>query len=202
LYSIQESHPDVTSLSPNEEYELKSSTFDVLPYVFLDTKPDDEFNYYKLLGLVGGKRTTRWIKKEYMTPRYANNNIEKYKVFIPESNGSGTLGEVLSTPVVAGPNESSTPTFISVGCFDTETEANNLLKYIKTKFVRILLGILKKTQHNPASVWGYIPMQDFTSSSDIDWNQTISGIDAQLYDKYKLTKEDVDFIDKTALSMD
>lgn len=117
LNAIRESHPSVEGLSQNEEYELKSSTFEVLPYVFHDEQPQDESNYYKLLGLISGKRTCRWIEKKYMTPRYADNNIEKYKVFVPESNGSGALGEVLSTPLVAKPNCSSTPTFISIGSF-------------------------------------------------------------------------------------
>lgn len=202
LDAIRESHPNVEGLSQNEEYELKSSTFEVLPYVFHDEQPQDESNYYKLLGLISGKRTCRWIEKKYMTPRYADNNIGKYKVFVPESNGSGTLGEVLSTPLVAKPNFSSTPTFISIGSFATEKEALNALKYIKTKFVRILLGILKKTQHNPASTWAYVPMQNFTDTSPINWNLSISEIDAQLYKKYNLSIEDIDFIEKTALSMD
>lgn len=78
----------------------------------------------------------------------------------------------------------------------------NALKYIKTKFVRILLGILKKTQHNPASTWAYVPIQNFTDTSPINWNLSISEIDAQLYKKYNLSIEDIDFIEKTALSMD
>ncbi len=202
LNAIKASHPDVEELSPNEEYELKSSTFEVLPYVFHNEIPQHEENYYKLLGLISGKRTCRWIEKKYMTPRYADNNIAKYKVFVPESNGSGTLGEVLSTPLVAQPDFSSTPTFISIGCFGTEKEALNALKYIKTKFVRILLGILKKTQHNPASTWAYVPMQNFTDTSQIDWDLPIADIDTQLYKKYNLSIEDIDFIEKTAVSMD
>jgi len=94
-----------------------------------------------------------------MIARYPEkNNINAYKVLVPESNGSGVLGEVLSSPIVVGPGESSTPTFISIGNFDKKENALNVLKYIKTKLVRTLLGILKKTQHNPATVWAYIPM--------------------------------------------
>lgn len=86
-----------------------------------------------------------FIHNEFMTPRYpTHNNIEKFKVFVPESNGSGSIGEVLSTPLIGTPLMSSTPTFISIGNFDSYTEAENLLKYIKSKFARVLLGILKK----------------------------------------------------------
>lgn len=197
LNSIKKVHSSVVSLSPGEEFELKSSTFDVLSYIFKDVKPIDEENYYKILGLEKGKRTYKWIEKKYMTPRYPkNNNIYSYKILLPESNGSGILGEVLSSPIIATPLESSTPTFISIGCYNTREEAENTLKYIKSKFVRLLLGIRKKTQHNPSSVWKYVPIQDFTKNSDIDWNKSISEIDKQLYKKYNLSDDEISFIEE------
>lgn len=202
LKEIQKKHPSATKLSPNEEYELKSSTFKTLPHIFCENNPVDEENYYKILGLLDSKREYRWIKREYMTPRYEDNNIDNYKVLVPESNGSGAFGEVLSTPIVSIPGMSSTPTFISVGNFDNITEAINLLKYIKTKFVRSLLGVLKKTQHNGANVWSYIPMQNFTAQSDIDWDLTVAEIDQQLYKKYNLTAEETAFIEQNVKEMD
>ena len=201
LYVIRKSHPDVKSLSPNEEYELKSSTFEVIPYVFEDKEPVSSGAHYKLLGLVASKRCYKWILKEYMAPRYLENNIDSYKVLLPESNGSGKFGETLSSPIVVGPGVSSTPTFISIGCFSTYKEAENLLKYLRTKFLRALLGILKKTQHNPSSVWGYIPLQDFTETSDIDWTEPISRIDQMLYKKYNLSSENIDFIETNVVGM-
>ncbi len=190
------SYPNVTALSPNEEYELKSSTFEVLPYIFFDREPQDSSNYYKLIGLDSNGRCEKWIQKVYMTPRYDLNNINSFKVLLPESNGNGNLGETLSTPIVVGPSVSSTPTFISIGNFETKIEAENLLKYLKTKFTRSLLAILKKTQHNPAAVWAYVPMQDFTNNSDIDWSKSIPEIDEQLYEKYNLSEEEIDYIKK------
>ena len=195
LCAIQRKHPKATKLSPNEEYEIKSSSFETLAYVFHDDEPKEPEKYYKLLGLLDGKRTYKWLEKEYLTPRYEDNNIDKYKVLVPESNGSGTFGEVLSTPIVAEPYVSSTPTFISVGKFNSEVEAQNMLKYIKTKLVRSLLGILKKTQHNAAGNWAYIPLQDFTPTSDIDWSKSIHEIDLQLYKKYGLSDEEINFIE-------
>lgn len=201
LYAIQKKHSKVIELSPNEEYELKSSTMEVLSYVFNDDASSNNANVYRILGLVEGKRVIKTIPEKYMTPRYSNNNIMKYKVMVPESNGSGEFGEVLSSPLVAVPRMSATPTFISIGCFNTEIEANNLLKYIKTKLVRTLLGVLKKTQHNAAPNWSYVPLQDFTSSSDIDWSQSIYDIDQQLYKKYGLSQEEIDFIEKNVKEM-
>ena len=202
LAFIQIKRSNVTVLSPNEEYELKSSTFEALPYVFKEDV-DDKSKYYHLLGLVGAKREWRYIERTYMSPRYPNkNNIDKYKVFVPESNGNGFLGEVLTNPIIGYPGDSSSTTFISIGAFDTEDEARNCLSYVKTKLVRCLLGILKTTQHNPPSVWAYIPMQNFTVISDIDWNKSIAEIDQQLYKKYNLSEDEIDFIESAVKSMD
>ena len=199
---IKLKHPNVNSLSPNEEFELKSSTFEVLPYAFSETNIEDA-DTYKILGLIAGKRVYRYIPRKYMVARYPErNNINAYKVFVPESNGSGTFGEILSTPVVAEPYESCTPTFISIGNFETKIEAENTLKYIKTKLCRALLGIMKKTQHNSAPNWAYIPIQDFTNNSDIDWSKNISEIDKQLYSKYDLSEEEITYIESTIRPME
>jgi type II restriction enzyme len=210
LSKIQIKHPEVTELGPNEEHELKSPSFqhiEVLPmknmFCHINDIPSNPTEYYRILGLVNGKRVWRWIEKKYMQPRYPNdNNIEKWKVFIPESNGNGLFGEPLSTPEIGEPWDSSTPTFISIGNFNTEEEAKNASNYIKTKLVRCLLGILKITQHNPKSNWSYIPLQDFTANSDIDWSQFIADIDQQLYKKYQLSPEEIAFIEEKVQPMD
>lgn len=65
-----------------------------------------------------------------------------------------------------------------------------------------MLGILKITQHNPASTWKYVPLQDFTSNSDIDWSQSVADIDRQLYAKYGLNDEEIAFIESHVKEMD
>lgn len=203
LEQIQRKRPTVKKLGANEEFELKSSTFDSLDYVFYEEEPLNSGDYWKILGLYNTKRTYRWIEKKYMDPRYPKkNNLESYKVFVPKANGSGALGETLSTPLVGSPNMSATPTFISLGNFDTEIEAINLMKYIKTKLARTLLGILKITQDNPPLKWAYIPLQDFTQESDIDWTKSIAEIDQQLYEKYGLSESEIDFIESKVKPMD
>lgn len=74
-------------------------------------------------------------------------------------------------------------------------DAEHALKYVKTKFARALLHILKVTQDNNRETWRYVPLQDFTDSSDINWNTSIANIDKQLYKKYGLSQEEVDFIE-------
>ena len=74
--------------------------------------------------------------------------------------------------------------------------------YIKTKLARTLLGVLKKTQHNASSNWAYIPLQDFTPNSDIDWSKSIPEIDKQLYKKYNLSEEEIAFIETHVKEME
>lgn len=203
LNAIQKEHSNVKKLGPNEEYELKSPTLDILSYAFVDKEPINPLEYYKILGLVNSTRVWRWIPKKYMVPRYPdNNNLDGFKVFIPKASGNGQFGEKLSKTVVAEPNASATPTFISIGNFETESEAFNAEKYISTKFARTLLSVLKITQDIVPAKWAYVPLQDFTNNSDIDWSKSISEIDQQLYAKYGLSKEEIDYIEENVKSMD
>ena len=116
-------------------------------------------------------------------------------MFLPAANGSGAIGEVLSTPLVGTPLVGHTQTFLTIGCFENKQEAENCLKYIKTKFARTMLGVLKITQANKKPTWAYVPLQNFTDNSDIDWTKSIHDIDLQLYKKYKLSQEEINFIE-------
>ena len=116
----------------------------------------------------------------------------KYFVEIDED-----ADESIGTPLIG-----YTQTFISFGSFETVDVANNCMKYIKSKFARTLLGILKVTQNNSKDTWRLVPLQDFTSASDIDWSQSIDDIDEQLYSKYNLTDEEIEFIERNIQPMD
>lgn len=76
-----------------------------------------------------------------------------------------------------------------INVFNTKKEFINMLKYMKTKMVRGLIAIVTSTQHMAKSNFRFVPLQDFTSNSDIDWNRSIEEIDEQLYEKYGLGKE-------------
>ena len=75
------------------------------------------------------------------------------------------------------------------------------MKYIKTKFARAMLGTLKITQHNIQETWLNVPLQDFTANSDIDWSNSVSEIDKQLYKKYGLSADEVEFIESKVREM-
>lgn len=154
---------------------------------------------YSMLGLVSGKREYKWISSKYLV---LPESFQKYRVIIAETNNTGVLGETLSSPLIGVPYIAHTDTFLTVGAFDTEAEANAVLKYIKTKFARLLLGVLKITQHNSRATWQKVPLQDFTPQSDIDWTQPIPDIDRQLYAKYGLDEKEIAFIEEKVRAME
>lgn len=104
---------------------------------------------------------------------------------------------MLSTPVIG-----HTDTFLSIGKFADAQEASACLNYVKTKFARCLLGTLKATQHNPRDTWANVPLQDFTTSSDINWSASVADIDQQLYRKYGLSADEIAFIEKMIKPME
>lgn len=122
--------------------------------------------------------------------------------FCAKANGTGAIGEVLSTPLLGAPLLGATETFISIGAFTTKKEAENLLSYVKSKFARAMLGVLKVTQDNTRDKWLKVPMQDFTDNSDIDWSKPVPEIDRQLYKKYGLDETEISFIEQNVREMD
>ena len=167
--------------------------------LFYDDKPNDGSDYCRILGRANGQRCLKWIRSDYID---LADNYDKYKVIITAVNGSGKFGETLSTPIIGEPYTGYTQTFLGIGSVDTEGEAQAIYKYVCTKFVRAMLGILKITQHNPPEKWAYVPLQDFTPASDIDWSKPIPDIDRQLYAKYGLDEDEIEFIESHVKEMD
>ena len=188
----------ICKLQKADDSALRSNIFERLPEIFFDEKPNDGHEYIQIYGLENRRRTFKFVRRDYVT---APALLDKYKVFIPESNSAGALGEVVSTPLVGLPLVGCTQTFITVGAFATRAEADACLAYIKSKFCRVMLGILKVTQHNPPATWAFVPLQDFTASSDIDWSLPVPEIDKQLYKKYGLDAAEINFIEEKVRAM-
>ena len=167
--------------------------------VFFDKIPGPLNRYVQMYGRDTTGRICKYIKASYVNDP---GNLNYWKVFLPNSNGCGALGEPLSTPVIGQPVIGHTETFISIGTFTSEAEATACLSYIKTKFARCMLGILKATQHNGPEKWIYVPLQDFTAHSDIEWSQSVANIDKQLYTKYGLSQAEIDFIESHVKEME
>lgn len=155
-------------------------------------------NSCRFLCRINGKRSYRYVDRKYVQP---NDFADKFNVAISQANGRGAFGEALSTPELLVAGDCTTDTYLSVGCFATAAEAENLAKYIRSKFARALLGVKKVTQNTPPAVWAYVPVQNFTFDSDIDWTQSVADIDRQLYAKYGLDDEEIEFIESHVKEM-
>ena len=192
-------YPDAISrLGKGTGNMIASNFFEKLPDVN-EAALQDKANSFAFLARVNNQRTICYINKKYVK---GNDFIKYYNVACPKSNGSGKYGEVLASTEVLKPNEGATDTFISIGKFLTLEEAQNFQKYFSSKFFRALLGAKKVTQDNPKAVWSLIPLQDFTPSSDIDWSKSIHDIDLQLYHKYGLDENEIDFIETHVKEME
>lgn len=193
-------HPDAAPLmSGGELYKINTRTFQQLDFLYSSDRPQDNGEYVRVYGIADGNRKYRWIRSTYVS---GPANFESYKVAIPKAIGSGALGEALSNPLVLGPEVAVTESFVTIGSFSDETAAIACLKYIQTKFARAMLGVGKVTQDATRRAWKYVPLQDFTPSSDIDWSKSIPEIDQQLYAKYSLDLEEIAFVEAHVKAMD
>ena len=131
--------------------------------------------------------------------------IDNWKVYAPRANNIGTeLNDDNFNAFVGKPNTICTETYmvISVGLNLDELSANNICVYFKTHFTRFLHSISKSSQDATSKTYHFVPLQDFTSTSDIDWSQSISDIDRQLYSKYGLSDDEIAFIEKMIKPME
>ena len=103
--------------------------------------------------------------------------------------------KILSSLGLLAPNVICTETYLVIDSFKTKDEAEHLYAYLRTRFARFLIGIIASTQHLSKEKFAYVPLQDFTATSDIDWSQSVENIDKQLYRKYGLADDEIAFIE-------
>lgn len=195
----QENPNAIGLLSKGHPYDMSTNIFDLLPFIFYEEKPNDSKEYIKILGRENNERVYKYIRRDFVNDVV---NLDAYKAILPKASGTGTFGETITAPIVGSPHEANTETFLSIGNFKTKKEVENLIKYLRSKTSRALLGVLKVTQDITPIKFKYVPLQDFTSSSDIDWSKSVHEIDLQLYDKYGLTAEERNFIETHVKEMD
>src|SRR5690606_12205047 len=147
-HKMHNDHPKVSTILPaSHQFDISTGVFGTLDNIlFFENKPDDGHKYISILGRYKGQRVNHWIRKDYINePK----GYDKWRVILPNANGSGKLGEALSSPLIGKPFNGFTQTFLSIGQYNNRQDAENTMKYIKSKFARIMLGVLKVTQHNP-----------------------------------------------------
>lgn len=135
----------------------------------------------------------------------SEDEVSQYKVMcgvVINEASHGKPGNALTNIVVLNPMCVASESWSLVATFHSEEQAHNCAKYIKTRFIRFLANQTVNGRSNVTdNTFKYIPLQDFTSSSDIDWSKSISDIDQQLYRKYNLTQEEIDYIENTIKPM-
>ena len=198
LPKIYEDYPEYKeSLTKGNELIFDASIFSLMPSVFKKEINNNE-NYLLVYGRKSNQRVAYYINACYVKD---NDNLNSYKVILPGANGTGKLGEKLGVPFVGKPKELYTQTFMSIGCFSSADEATNLIKYLKTKFLRIMLGTLKVTQNTAKDTWGNVPLIDFENNSIVNWDETSLSLDGQLFKYFELNDEEIKFIENTADEM-
>ena len=131
--------------------------------------------------------------------------IDKWKVYVPRANNIGTeLNDDNLNSFVGEPNSICTESYIVVGaCMDMDAEeAKNLCKYLTSKFVRYLHKQAKASQDASSKTYKFIPLQNFTHNSDIDWTKPIANMDEQFFDKYNLSEEEKEHIKNSIKDME
>lgn len=147
-----------------------------------------------------------WLPKSAVPS--SNTLLSKYKILMskvtaehagePDRNGQF---KIVSRTEVVGPNDVCTDSYLIIGESEHKSVVENEYKYIQTRFARFLLMLAVSSINLSPDKFQFVPLQDFTEDSDIDWSKPIPDIDKQLYKKYNLTEEEIEFIEKMIKSM-
>lgn len=142
-----------------------------------------------------------WLPKSAVPS--SNTLLSKYKILMskvtaehagePDRNGQF---KIVSRTEVVGPNDVCTDSYLIIGESEHKSVVENEYKYIQTRFARFLLMLAVSSINLSPDKFQFVPLQDFTEDSDIDWNKSIPEIDQQLYTKYNLSEDEIRFIEK------
>lgn len=158
-----------------------------------------ELHNTKLFFIEQQKRKIEYVSKNEITKNVGA--IDKYKVFVPANAGSGNDSYIIGKPEIADKNSVCSQSYL-YSAFETEEEAENFVKYMKTKFFRILVKAAKITQGASSKVYRFVPQQNFSNNSDIDWNSEIQEINRQLGEKYQIQLDEMQYIEETIKSLE
>lgn len=144
----------------------------------------------KLFINVGNKRVDAAVPRTAITKNRFM--IDVWKVLIPKARGGDTIpDQVLGVPIVAPPGSVCTQTYLTIGPLETQVQAENLSEYIGTRFFRFLVSLRKISQDAMRSTYSWVPVQDFNSK----WT------DEELFKKYDITQQEIEFIEKMIREM-
>lgn len=182
-YMIDDSKNFSNIVSPKDFYTNKKTL--TSSWSGYKKQKDDVYNIKYYLNKNIHKLDYAWVKKEDISKNL--DTISEFKVYIPAAGGTGNDSQVLGQPFLGDKNSVCSQTYLVIGYNKNynQNECNNIISYIKTKFFRYLVSIKKKTQNGPRMVYQFVPMQDFSKP----WT------DKELYEKYDLSQDEINFIE-------
>jgi site-specific DNA-methyltransferase (adenine-specific) len=139
-----------------------------------------------------GSQRVSWIERSKIGQNA--DWVDSWKVLMTAVQGTSAAVETkfLSNPIIAGPGEACTETYLVAGRFNNEETAKRYAAYLRTRFVRFLVSLRKATQHANRGVYAFVPDLPLTQ----EWT------DEKLYKRYGLTPEEIEFIESTVQPMD
>lgn len=189
-YMIDDNKNFSNIVSPKDFYTNKKTL--ISSWSGYKKQKDDLYNIKYYLNKNIHKLDYAWVKKEDISKNL--DTISEFKVYIPAAGGTGNDSQVLGQPFLGDKNSVCSQTYLVIGYNKNynQNECNNIISYIKTKFFRYLVSIKKKTQNGPRMVYQFVPMQDFSKP----WT------DKELYAKYNLSQDEINFIESTIKPME
>lgn len=138
-----------------------------------------------------GSQRISWVERSAICQN--TEWIDQWKVLMNRLQGTSAAVETmfLSRPIIAGPGEACSETYLVAGRFDSKLQAGRYAAYLRTRFVRFLVSLRKATQHANRSVYAFVP--------DIPLNREWT--DEKLYERYGLAKEEIAFIESVVRPM-
>lgn len=137
-----------------------------------------------------GNKCEGYINKDVVSKN--EHWIKEYKVYVPKAIGSGEMKEDRVKPFLGEKNSCCTQTYLVIGPFRDKQRCENVISYINTKFFHFMLGLKKNTQDAMRGVYEFVPMQDFSKP----WT------DEELYKKYNLSQEEINYIESMVREME
>lgn len=179
---------------------------------FVSHKKEDWKNPIQLLtnDKSGSSGRARWYWTDKSMIKTGQKYFGCYKVVISSAYPKKSI--VSSTPTIENvksrlkilveilpPNSAFGRSRMALFMSENKNECDNFIKYLETNF---FAGLTLQEPNRRSTFGDIIPLQDFTNKSDIDWSKSVAEIDKQLYKKYNLTQEEIDFIEKTVKPME
>ncbi|MDK8585745.1 Eco57I restriction-modification methylase domain-containing protein [Corynebacterium kefirresidentii] len=187
-----------SAVSPRNPYGLTTTFPESAEFHDSSELLEDSVKIYASRNRIG------YAERKTLSPKHLS-WIDRWKVLTPFANNLGTnLPDDNFNTIIGEPGSVSTETFLVIGAdLDLRrAECHNVERYMRTKFVRFLISLAKANQNGTRKTYKFVPMQDFTGSSSIDWNVPVADIDLQLFELYGLSTEERQHISSSIKDMD